>query len=131
MGGYDAYQKAIKTQLTLNPEEWNFKNNKDYTAVLEHVSKSLGKQYLNSIIEKFKTFYESNFDTLKNICDLNDKYGKTNKHQYENFMTCSPSNLRYISHALLILEDMKKYKLDDVDIIEIGGGLWRIMLFYL
>ena len=52
-GVYDAYQKVIKTQLTLNPEEWNFKNNKDYTAVLEHVSKSLGKQYLNSIIEKF------------------------------------------------------------------------------
>lgn len=126
---YYKYQEAIKTQLTLNPEEWNFKNNRNYMQILEHVGPSQGQQYLNIIKEKFKTLYESNFDTLKKICELNDKYGKTNKHQYKNFMTCSPTNLRYILQTLLILEDMKKYKLNNVDIIEIGGGYGGLCFF--
>ena len=44
-------------------------------------------------------------------------------------MTCSPSNLRYLLHSLLILEDMKKYKLNNVDIIEIGGGYGGLCFF--
>jgi len=44
-------------------------------------------------------------------------------------MTCSPTNLRYILHSLLILEDMKKYKLNNVDIIEIGGGYGGLCFF--
>ena len=82
---YSSYQNAIKTQLTLNPEEWNFKNDRHYKKILEHVNNNLGHQYLNIIKNNFKQFYESNFDTLKNICDLNDKYGKTNKSQIEDF----------------------------------------------
>lgn len=83
----------------------------------------------NVIITKFKTFYESNFDTLRNICELNDKYGKTKKYNLKNFMTCSPSNLRYLLHSLLFLEDMKKYKLNNIDIIEIGDGYGGLCLF--
>ena len=87
------------------------------------------KRYLNVIKNNFKTFYESNFNFLQEICDLNDKYGKTNKYQYQNFITCSPSNLRYILHSLLILEDMKKHKINNIDIIEIGGGYGGLCLF--
>ena len=44
-------------------------------------------------------------------------------------MTCSPSNLRYLLHSLLFLEDMKKYKLNNIDIIEIGGGYGGLSFF--
>ena len=106
MGDYNRYVNYCKTQLNLNPEEWDFKRNIDYTYMLEHCNESHAKEYFNVIIKKFKTFYESNFDTLKNICELNDKYGKTKKYNLKNFMTCSPSNLRYLLHSLLFLEDI-------------------------
>ena len=77
---YDNYRLSIKTQLNLNPEEWNFKSNCYYTAILEHCNGHHAEQYFDVIIKKFKTFYESNFDTLRNICELNDKYGKTKKY---------------------------------------------------
>lgn len=126
---YNKYTDYIKTQLNLNPEELDFKSNNHYRKILEHINGSQAEQYFKVIIEKFKTFYESNFDTLRNICELNDKYGKTIKYNLENFMTCSPSNLRYILHSLLFLEDMKKYKLNNIDIIEIGGGYGGLCFF--
>ena len=129
MTTYSNYTNYIKTQLNLNPEKWDFKKNKDYRLILEHLKPNYAKQYLDIIIEKFKTFYESNLDNLRHICELNDKYGKTEKHHFENYMNCSPSNLRYILHSLLFLEDMKKYKLNNIDIIEIGGGYGGLCFF--
>lgn len=126
---YSKYQQIIKTQLNLKPEEWSFKSSRDYNAILEHVDYLGGEKYLNIIETKFKNFFESNIETFKNICRLNDNYGKTNKYTYERFMTCSPSNLRYILHTLLILEDMKKSKLNNIDIIEIGGGYGGLCFF--
>lgn len=123
------YRNCIKTQLNLKPEEWNFKNHPDYTRILEHCRGWHAEQYFNVIIKNFKTFYESNIDNIKNFCELNDKYGKTNKYHLKKFMTCSPSNLRYLLHSLLFLEDMKKHKLNNIDIIEIGGGYGGLCFF--
>lgn len=126
---YNKYTNYIKTQVNLNPEEWDFKKNRDYCTILEHCNETQADQYFNVIIKKFKTFYESNLDNIINICQLNDKYGKPKKYHLKNFMTCSPSNLRYLLHCLLVLEDMKKYKLNNIDIIEIGGGYGGLCLF--
>ena len=126
---YEEYRNYIKTQLNLNPEEWDFKRNYWYCRILEHVNEDYGYQYYNIIIKKFKSFYESNLDIIKNICKSNDKYGKTKKINFKNFMTCSPSNLRYLLHSLLFLEDMKKYNLNNIDIIEIGGGYGGLCFF--
>ena len=60
---------------------------------------------------------------------MNDTYGRTKKTNFKNFIECSPTNLRYILHSLLILEDMKKNKLNNIDIIEIGGGYGGLCLF--
>ena len=126
---YKQYQEIIKSQLTLHPKEWNFKGNDTYRQILEHVSVSQGEQYLNAIKRKFKNFYQTNYNTLNILCNINDKYGKTTKHKYNNFTSCSPTNLRYILHSLLILEDMKKYNLNNIDIIEIGGGYGGLCFF--
>jgi hypothetical protein len=130
MSIYKRYIDFIRdTQLQLQPKNWNFKKCSDYTYMLEHVNFDQGKQYLSVIKNKFNVFYKNNSEFLKDLCNLNDKYGKTNKYQFEDFMTCSPTNLRYILHSLLILEDMKKYKLNKIDIIEIGGGYGGLCFF--
>ena len=97
--------------------------------MLEHVGKSHGNQYLNEIKKKFRTFYEDNLEFLIKVCHLNDKYGKTVKCNFKNFTICSPSNLRYILQSLLILEHIKKNNLNNVNIIEIGGGYGGLCLF--
>ena len=130
MSIYKKYIDFIRdTQLQLQPKDWNFKKCSSYTYMLEHVNFNQGEQCLNVINNKFNTFYKNNSEFLKNLCNLNDKYGQTKKYNFKNFMTCSPSNLRYILHSLLILEDMKKYKLNNVDIIEIGGGYGGLCFF--
>lgn len=126
---YNKYTNCIKTQLNLNAEEWDFKTNRDYCEILEHCNGTDAERYFYVILKKFKTFYESNLDNIKKICELNDTYGKTNKYYLEGFMTCSPSNLRYLLHSLLFLEDMKKHKLNNIDIIEIGGGYGGLCFF--
>ena len=130
MSIYKRYTDFIKdTQLVLQPEDWTFKSCSNYTYMLEHVNSKQGGDCLDIIKNRFNIFYKNNLEFLIEICNLNDKYGKTNKHQYENFTTCSPTNLRYILHSLLILEDMKKYKLNNIDIIEIGGGYGGLSFF--
>jgi len=126
---YKSYQQVINQQLTLSPEKWTFKGNRIYNGILEHVSPELGNKYLEIIQDKYKTFFEENLNFLKSICKLNDKYGKTNQSYFKNFIICSPSNLRYILHSILILEEIKKYNLKEIDIIEIGGGYGGLCLF--
>lgn len=128
--GYEKYANFIKnTQLNLEPDDLYFKNSGDYTYMCEHVNNRQGNEYLNFIRSKFSSFYENNLNVLIEKCQLNDKYGKTKKNNFDNFTSCSPSNLRYILHTLLILEDMKKYNLNNIDIIEIGGGYGGLCFF--
>ncbi len=60
---------------------------------------------------------------------MNDLYGKTNKFNYDNFCECSPTNLRYILHSLLTLNYMKNNSLNNINIVEIGGGYGGGCLF--
>jgi hypothetical protein len=126
---YSNYQQVIQKQLELSVEDWDFKQNIKYKEILEHVSIDQGHKYLEIIKNDFYLFYLLYLDKLKHICYLNDKYGKPNKYEIESFMKCSPTNLRYILHSILILKDIQKYKLNNIDIIEIGGGYGGLCFF--
>ena len=127
------YQKYVdfinETQLMLPADQWYFKSDINYTYMLEHVNPKQGNEYLDIIKKKFSDFYKKNYEILIELCHLNDKYGKTKKNKFKDFTKCSPSNLRYILHSLLILEHMKKNKLNHVNVIEIGGGYGGLCLF--
>ena len=59
---------------------------------------------------------------IKTFCNLNDKYGSPKLYDY-GFGLVSPSSLRYILHAHLILSHIKSIQdKDSIDIVEIGGG---------
>ena len=130
MSIYDVYTDFIKkTQLTIPPENWYFKCNPKFTYMLEHVNHKTGYACLNILTTKFKSFFENNLQFLVDLCSLNDKFGKTTKKKFENFTTCSPTNVRYILHSLIIIEFIKKKNLQDLNIIEIGGGYGGLCLF--
>ena len=70
-----------------------------------------------------------NKNYLIELCFLNDLYGKTIKAKFDDFTQCSPSNLRYILHSLLVLDYMKKISLNNINVVEIGGGYGGLAFF--
>lgn len=126
---YDGYINCCNQQLTLDIENMDFKRNINYNGVLEHVSKIIGEKYLSVIKNKFEYIFQNNIELLKELCELNDKYGKPFKFEFKDFILCSPTNLRYILHSLLILEYIKEKKLNNINFIEIGGGYGGLCLF--
>jgi hypothetical protein len=127
---YENYCNYIKLIINDDINQINFKSNSIYNAILEHVSKEIGDDYLSAILNNFGDIFNNNFSYITKICKLNDYIGKPKMYDFSNFIKCSPSNLRYILHSFLILNYMKNCKLNNVNIIEIGGG-YGGLCFYL
>lgn len=101
----------------------DFKSSRIFQGILEHASLKQGMEYLYYI----KELTELTDDDIKQYCELNDKYGGGNKYNFE-FMITSPSNLRYILHSYLIFKHIKSLNLNNVDIVEVGGGYGGLCL---
>lgn len=129
MSIYNKYEACVLSNLLLDENKWSFKSNDNYTYMLEHVNTEQGYNYLYEIKNKFNELYNLNKKSLIDICYDNDIYGKTNKFDFNDFCSCSPSNLRYILHSFLALQFMKNNSLNNIDIIEIGGGYGGLCLF--
>lgn len=95
----------------------NFKRHPDFTPTLEHVSHESGNQYLREIASRSTL----TINDIKAFCQLNDAIGSPYKSSF-GFMEASPSSLRYIFHAHLILTHLKSLGLPSNDIVEVGGG---------
>ena len=126
---YEKYIETCNANIHLSKEDMYFKSDEHYNAILEHVTKDFGDKYLNEIMNYYNTFYMQNKDYLIEICNQNDLYGKTKKEYFTDFTYCSPSNLRYILHSLLSLSVMYEESLNNINIIEIGGGYGGLCFF--
>ena len=105
----------------------DFKNNHQYCGILEHVSKELGDMYL-SLIE---TEFDIPFEYISGFVTINDTYGNPKKesfysNKYRIMLECSPTSLRYIYHALIILQYYQTVQL--TEIVEIGCGYGGLCL---
>jgi hypothetical protein len=129
MCDYSEYERVLKFQNLMMDFELSFKSNKTYQTILEHTDIFNGIEYLDCIKNEFGNIYSNNKDFLIELCVKNDKYGKSIKSNIPSFTSCSPSNLRYIYHSLLILTNIKNNKLYDTDIVEIGGGYGGLCFF--
>ena len=89
-----------------------FKSNKEYRAILEHVSRKQGSEYLNMISDR---------EILKEISGNKiQEFGRPYKYHYRGFGRISPTQLRYFK----TLSDLKELfgNLDGYKIVEIGPG---------
>lgn len=119
---YTIYMKYVQSILESNDLS-NFKNHPSYTYMLEHVSPICGYEYMQSIRMNTKI-------TMKDVisfCNLNDSLGNPTMTEY-SIVTASPTSLRYIYMAHLILTHFKSLNLPVLDIIEIGGGYGGLSL---
>ena len=129
MSIYEHYVQCVKENINLEKENLFFKSDPRYNYVLEHVNLAQGLEYLSLIKEEFGDFYESNKDFLIELCKKNDEIGAPAKGYFINFCSCSPTNLRYIYQSLLTLKYAKEIGLENLKIVEIGGGYGGLCLF--
>jgi hypothetical protein len=119
---YTQYVTYVK-QINLTKDLSNFKNVSDYTYVLEHVSSSLGQEYLKLILKHTNL----STDDIIELSKINDSIGNPVKTTYDNNIIVSPSSLRYIWQAHIILTYFKKFK-NEIECVEIGGGYGGLCL---
>jgi hypothetical protein len=117
---YSPYARYVNNIVTSN-DLTNFKINRIYTEVLEHISQKEGYDYYNYIIKYVQ------YDQIKEFCNLNDRFGNPNLVNIEGIL-CSPTSLRYIYFAYLIIQHFIKQNIHNPDIIEIGGGYGGLLL---
>jgi len=101
----------------------NFRRNKFYSEILEHITKELGQSYIDETLKNDESFFKS-LESFK----LNDKWGNAELFDYPNIGRISSTTLRYIK----VLSDFVFHfkELDCVRICEIGvgyGGQCRIV----
>lgn len=103
----------------------NFKRDKNFMEILEHVGESVGNVYQ----ELSKNEFNANSSDYNDIIDLNDSIGNPVKYAFYG-KEMSPTNLRYIYHALLIKSKCDKwFTKKKIKIVEIGGGYGGLCLF--
>lgn len=119
---YSSYTEFITNIYDKNDLSY-FKSDPRYTPILEHVSSKGGSEYLSYII-KHTNFTENE---ISDFCKLNDSIGNPSMTEYISIKT-SPTSLRYIFHAYLILKYLHSLNLPIVDIVEIGGGYGGLCL---
>jgi hypothetical protein len=122
MSTYTDYINYISNIIN-NDDLSTFKHNNIYNTILEHVSYKQGYEYLKLIMNEFNP----NINDIIEYTKMNDSVGSPSVYNY-GLIICSPSSLRYIYHTHLILTHMKNKKLNNINIVEVGGGYGGLCL---
>lgn len=119
------YQRyATYTSSVVDTDEFaRFKSNENYIYMLEHVNLVQGKQYLGLIQRETKISDQD----IRAFAALNDAVGSPKQESF-TVGVLSPSNLRYLFQAHLILTHMKDLGELTPRIVEVGGGYGGLCL---
>jgi hypothetical protein len=121
------HQLFIHSILDKTIEEIQFKNNPAYNGVLEGLSKDFGTEILKYIETNYP---QITFEDMRAFIQVNDKYGGTVKSIFTTskmkLLYCSPTTIRYILHALLILDYYKETMCKNI--VELGQGYGGLFL---
>ena len=117
MATYDRYEKCVR-DIVSSQNLSTFKSNPTYNAVLEHVDEKGGAEYYNLLVNRSMYTRED----IRTFCTMNDRLGSPLRYAYGDGLVCSPTSLRYLWHAHLILSWFKSFDKFSYDIVEIGGG---------
>jgi putative sugar O-methyltransferase len=123
---YVRYTESLKNLESDSSIFQNFKSDTHFTDILEHTDVNFGKQYKELIKKEFNEDPKNFMD----IIAINDAIGNPVKYDFDG-ITMSPSNLRYIYHALLIKSKCEAWfpKKESLKIVEIGGGYGGLCLY--
>ena len=126
---YANYIQSIERNINLDTNYWTFKSEPQYMSMVTNVTKYVGDRYLDELTSRYSDVFTENKKYIIEICNENDTIGRPSTNEFNNFTSCEATNLRYILHSFLILDYMKKENMNDIDIIEIGGGYGGLCYF--
>lgn len=127
---YYEYAEEITKQGNYNIEDMDFKLKGWMTKTVVNAVGWQSKQYY-SLLEKHYNFdLQNNIDYLKILCNKDDNIGKPPKENHKMLGNICGNNIQYIYESFQIIEHFKKLNLNDINIIEIGGG-YGGLAFYL
>lgn len=129
---YESYTQFVSEVCKKNLAEVNFKSDVSYTGILEHVTYEQGMEYISCIKRDFPVI---SFEHITESVFINDKFGIPKQYTFmfnNKPITCSPTSLRYIYHALVILKHYRESNHQN-DMVEIGcgyGGLFLSICYF-
>ncbi len=123
---YGWYRQAVRVAIQQKPEDWTFKRDDGYRQVLEHVDAAQGRAFLDWCATTETTL---DWEVVVRLANLNDSFGAPFTADYPGLGQFSPSNWRYLCHALKVWRHIDNLGLEDVDIIELGGGYGGLALY--
>lgn len=129
---YLNYRAVLAGAVTQPPREWAFKRDPVYREILEHVSPEQGEAYLKLASSEFSQQWQDDLRwSIRSFIAINDTLGAPVVAYSEQLgFWCSPTNFRYLYHALLLLNQAKKHG-DQHHFIELGGGYGGLAFYVL
>jgi hypothetical protein len=119
---YATYVNYVNV-LTATGDLSSFKSASEYTYMLEHVDYKLGLKYLIKMLSLGISMKD-----VEDFAKINDSIGSPTKYKYPHILIpISPSNLRYVYQAHLILSHFRTHG-THINIVEIGGGYGGLYL---
>jgi putative sugar O-methyltransferase len=112
------YEQQLSRLLKSKKRLSDFRRKYDYREILEHVTYTQGKSYLEQIQE----YSPQNYIELIEKNRANDLFGNPYEYQYPGVGRVSPTTLRYISTAIDIFETIRLNKESVVAEIGVGYG---------
>ena len=112
------YEQQLSRLLKSKKRLSDFRRKYDYREILEHVTYTQGKSYLEQIQE----YSPQNYIELIEKNKANDLFGNPYEYQYPGVGRVSPTTLRYISTAIDIFEITRLNKESVVAEIGVGYG---------
>ena len=112
------YEQQLSRLLKSKKRLSDFRRKYDYREILEHVTYTQGKSYLEQIQE----YSPQNYIELIEKNKANDLFGNPYEYQYSGVGRVSPTTLRYISTAIDIFEIIRLNKESVVAEIGVGYG---------
>lgn len=126
---YHDYAKEIANQGSKTVDKMDFKSVGWMTKTVVNANGVQAEQYFSLLMENYREIVDDNIEYIKKLFSKDDSIGKPNLNSHEIFgKTCS-NNLEYLYESFHILDHIKKLGINDLNIVEIGGGYGGLSFF--
>ena len=127
---YHEYAEEIVKQGNKDIEDMDFKLKGWMTRTVVNAVGWQSKQYYSLIEKDYYNDLHNNIDYLKFLCKKDDSIGKPPLENHKMLGNICGNNIEYIYESFQIIKQFQKLNLNDINIIEIGGG-YGGLAFYL
>lgn len=129
---FAAYRAACAEAAAQPPAAWRFKTDPRYTPILEHVTPEQAAAFLERAAAEFPEVWDRVRAEAVRLAAANDGLGRPERARFPALgAACSPSNLRYLYHALRVLGHARALGLTELRVVELGGGYGGLALYVL